>query len=251
VTAALEARRVPVAEAVPLGRLGYDLSAPAVLLHTVVSADAWVVLARHGTLRADPAQVDDHLRPAFDWIRRQARRRLPGARGRYPLWAWARIPRSDLVTFLSRCARWDPGCVFVTARVPRERVLLSLFDDWHAVLGGVPAFPDGVDADVVEAWFDRLSATVPDWMLPGRCWTAWPPELRAELEQSWLRVFDVEAAPRRAWVQATVEELVAADVVDAVVPVAGRGVPAVAGMTFEDYGPVRAGADRVATAARR
>ena len=245
-----EARRVAVGEAVPLGRPAYDLAAPDILLHTVVSADAWAVLRRHGVLRADPARVDDDFRAAFDWIRAEARRRLPAAAGRYPLWAWARMPRADLVTFVSRCARWEPGSVFLTARVPRERVLLSLFDDWHAVLNGVPAFPDDVDAGTVDDWFDRLSKAVPGWMLPGRGWTGWPAELRGELERSWARIFAVDAAPRRAWVQATVEEIFAADVLDAVVPVAvaRRRPPAVEGMAYEDYRAVRAGAGRVRAA---
>jgi len=135
-------------------------------------------------------------------------------------------------------------------RVPRERVLLSLFDDWHAVLNGVPAFPDDVDAGTVDDWFDRLSKAVPGWMLPGRGWTGWPAELRGELERSWARIFAVDAAPRRAWVQATVEEIFAADVLDAVVPVAvaRRRPPAVEGMAYEDYRAVRAGAGRVRAA---
>jgi hypothetical protein len=249
--ATLEARRAPAREALPFGPVGYDLTAPELLLHTLVSADAWDVLVRHRVLRADPARIDDHFRASFDWIRKQAHRRLPTAVGRYPLWAWARIPRADLLTFVARCARWDPGSVFVTVRVPRERVLLSLFDEWHAVLNGVPAFPDDMAADVVDAWFDRLSASVPDWMLPGRSWSEWPAQLRAELEQSWMRIFDVDTAPNRAWVQATVEELFANDVVDAVVPVGRRGVPAVEGILFGEYGAVRAHTDYVEAARGR
>jgi hypothetical protein len=50
------------------------------------------------------------------------------------IWLWARIRRQELVELCGLA----PGRVLLTCRVPRERVLLSHFGDWHAVLNRHP-----------------------------------------------------------------------------------------------------------------
>ena len=159
------------------------------------------------------------------------RRRVAGARGRYPLWFWAKIRRRDLLAHVRHAARLTPGTVLVTCRVPRARCLLSNYDDWHSVLNGglciswTGAEPAaGPDLDAYELRLDEAYATVAARLAAvGLGWDApvekWPADVRSDLETSWELIFDIGRYQRGSYWQATVEELYAADVTAAVRPV--------------------------------
>ena len=53
--------------------------------------------------------------------------RLP-TKGNAAVWFWAQIRRQELVEL----SKESPEEVLLTCRVPRERVLLSQFGDWHS-----------------------------------------------------------------------------------------------------------------------
>lgn len=205
------------AEAVPPGRVGYDLSAPYLLLHTVQATEGLEELLATGRLVPDPANACADYTQAYAWMLRQMGQRLPTT-GEAAVWLWAKIRRGDLIDHL----RWYSGQVLLTCRIPRERVLLSHYGDWHSVLNGFPNYRDlpgesEEDADARidaerEDFYARLHAARADHGdLSG-----WPPELRAELEATWEIIFDPARYARGAYWQATVHELRAEDVVDAV-----------------------------------
>ncbi len=134
--------------------------------------------------------------------------RIPGATGRFPIWAWA-WPMPDL----RRTAHLPPGTpgVRIEFVAPRSAVLLSDFDAWHQVLNHAYLALTEAEAD---AWESRAGR--------GRFVSALSPSLQAEIEESWTRIFDLPAllaAPEwhgghaeRQFIQATIEELPVTDV---------------------------------------
>lgn len=210
-------RAAAAASAVPAGRIGYDLDADVLLLHTIQPASVVEALFSTGMLRADPALIDSPWPEAYEWMNRMMSARLP-TEGDAALWLWARIRRSELIT-LCRRARGD---VLLTCRVPRERVLLSHFMEWHGPLNSALVVPP-VRGESAEEYSTRVDRVFDDFY--GRLTAAgmarrpigeWPESLREEVERSWDAIFDVPSYPRFDSWQATVHELIVGDVVDAV-----------------------------------
>ncbi len=160
-------------------------------------------------LYADPARIPEEFRHAYDWMRAQMERRIPGYRGHYPWWGW-HSPRPDL----RRSGHLPRGTRGVRLELELEpaEVLLSDFDAWHAVLNwGYLALSE----DEEEVWYRRFEAAVPDrfrraWPLPEPWWS--------DILSSWERIFELEAlAASGYWrgeryIQATFEALRLADV---------------------------------------
>jgi hypothetical protein len=158
-------------------------------------------------LYVDPVHVSREFRHAYDWMRAQMKRRIPGYSGRYPWWGW-QSPRPDL-----RQSGHLPrgiGGVCLELELDPAEMLLSDFDAWHVVLNrSYLALSEAED----EAWYQRFEASVPDrW--------AWPlPEpWHSAILTSWERIFDLEAlAASDYWggehyIQAAFEALRLADV---------------------------------------
>ena len=111
--------------AVPPGPVGYALHAPELLLHAAVSDAAWEILRRDGRLTGPSVELVDPLfRDGYRWLRE--RMVTPCEPGRFPLWAWARIRRRDLVLN----APGEAERIWLTLRVPRQRVTLLRSDEW-------------------------------------------------------------------------------------------------------------------------
>jgi hypothetical protein len=205
------------ADAVPPGRIGYDISADQLLLHTLQSEEAFDALCSAGVLVSDPSRIDPYLVDAYAWLYRQMAARLTTA-GDGAIWLWARITRRDLV----ESCKVSIGQVLLTCRVPRERVLLSHYGDWHAVLNKFPHIP-GLPGESVEGYTTRMNRVVDDFWARLRAagaWGAgiadWPAGLRAEVEQGWEKISDVGNYGRFESWQATMHTLRAEDVVEAV-----------------------------------
>lgn len=164
-------------------------------LWMIASANLWQELKQEGQLFSDPAK--SHLKlfeRAYEWMRCQMAKRLPGFQGHSPWWAWAQWkvehPRPDL-----RARRlhggFAPGslCVRMELELPEHEVLCSDFALWHVILNDGHISLNETEAD---AW-DRLL-----------------PELqtREVLEASWERIFDLErrgADPK--WMGSTAKEV--------------------------------------------
>jgi hypothetical protein len=219
---AVTSQSVPEAEperAVPPGRVGYDLDAEWLLLHTVQTSRAFDALTTTGTLRPDPALADADFADAYEWMYRQMRKRLPTS-GDGALWLWARTRREHLVA----CSRQSRGQVLLTCRVPRPRVLLSHFDGWHSVLnrglGWVSRRLPGESEDDAFARWEKasqdLDARLENAGVRGAPVRDWPLGLRAEIERSWEYIFEHGNYGRCDVWQATVHALYADDVVQAI-----------------------------------
>ncbi|QOT19322.1 DUF3841 domain-containing protein [Paenarthrobacter sp. YJN-5] len=155
---------------------------------------------------------------AYDWLYRQMASRLTSV-GVGAVWFWAQIRRDDLIDL----CKASPGDVLLTCRVPRERVLLSHYGDWHSALNRhmlVIELPDESDDDYRARW-DLAYENVQSRILaaghgPGAEYGHWPEDLRVELERSWEFMLDPRNYGRYESWQATTHCLQAGDVVRAV-----------------------------------
>jgi hypothetical protein len=155
---------------------------------------------------------------AYGWMADQLRTRLGAADDAWPLWAWAKTTRRDLITDAGRYRRLAPGTVLVTFVVPGSRALLSGFDDWHAPLNKSPLWSldgtlDELDAEL-DRWYDQADRVAPGHRQ--RTPDEWPAVLRDEVIATWSGIFDPARWTRRTYLQTCVAELCADDVVDAV-----------------------------------
>ncbi len=203
--------------ALPAGRVGYDITAESLLLHTIQTAEAFDCLRTSGMLVPDPRLACPDFDDAYDWMCRRMAARLPTS-GDSALWLWARIRRRELV---DSCRR-SRGSVLLTCRVPRQRLLLSHFDDWHMVLNRVlyvPPLTGESDDDHWKRWEPVWDAFV------ARCEAAgvrdqplgeWPDRLRGRIERSWEAILDPANYGKYERWQATVHALHTEDVVEAV-----------------------------------
>lgn len=204
-------------DAVPKGRISYDISADRLLLHTIQTAEAFDSLLSTGVLEPDSSLSEPHFADAYGWMARQMARVLDSA-GDGAIWFWARINRSDLV----ECCRGAEGEVLLTCNVPRERVLLSHFGDWHAVLNSHPHVPDlpGESDEEYDARrervFDDFDDTVRSLGSRDLSIRHWPEDLRTEIERGWAHILEPANYGRFESWQATAHVLCAEDVIEAV-----------------------------------
>lgn len=69
-------RKAQPAAAVPRGRIGYDISAERLLLHTIQPKEVLEALLSTGVHVPDNSLVDPFHEDAYDWMRRQMAARL-------------------------------------------------------------------------------------------------------------------------------------------------------------------------------
>jgi len=210
-------RRSSPTNAVPAGRIGYDLTAEGLLLHTFQTEEAFEELLSTGRLLPDPRLPESDFSDAYDWMLRQMDQRLPTS-GDSALWFWARTTRAALV----ESCRDHRGDVLLTCRVPRERALLSHFVDWHSALNASPFVPElpGESDDDFDARWNLICDEYDDRKraagVLGEGFRDWPLDVQRDLELSWEHFLNPANFGRWDVVQATAHLLPAGDVVEAV-----------------------------------
>lgn len=201
--------------AAPL-RLHGTPTADPITLHTVQTEGAYNEL-RMGHLTGDRQHADPVFVEAYEWLTGEMNDRLPTS-GNGIVWAWARINHRELISGLRR----DRGQVLLTLRIPRNRVLLSHFGDWHMVLNrGIhtPVRP----GETIDQWWARAEPIGDDFhnhlTAAGANNTTirdWPSDLYEEAATSWRHIFNPDTWEPTAPVQATLHHLTPDDVVRAV-----------------------------------
>lgn len=114
----------------------------------------------------DRARRPDRTSP-YGWMRQRMAERMPCFSGDDPIWGWLKRPSTRPSVW-----RQSPGkaTVLVSAIVPRHRILLSDFDDWHAVLNDWHLSRTEAEDAAVEAVGGATGA---------------------QRRDSWLRIFEV------------------------------------------------------------
>ena len=204
--------------ALPPGRLPYRQHRPLALLHTIQTVEAYRELCTRGSLIGRRWQPDHDFDHAYGWMLQQFQSRVcPRAEGL--IWFWARTTRREVV----RDCRHAIGQVLVTCAVDPSRLLLSDFHDWHNVLNRVLNVPKSI-TETPEQWWARAEPMLDAFderhdrtrLLDLKPWDEWPRHVRAELEESWMAIFERGAWRRGATIQAVTSELRADEIVRAV-----------------------------------
>jgi hypothetical protein len=172
-----------------------------VTLWTVQPVETWEALQKASVLRVEPERVLKDVRWAYDWLRGELSRRIPGYEGGYPWWAhyrpWPRQRR-----------RRGVEQVCLKLAVSRERVAFHNSSAWLMVMSG---FFVALDEEEDQRMTEREDAA--GYPLPAN--------LASAFEESWRRMFDLEALSRSelCWklgdIHANFEELRLEDVVEA------------------------------------
>lgn len=170
------------------------MNASSIRLWTIQPSAVWEQIASRGTLTVDPRHAAD-LHDAYEWLRAELGRRIPGYTGCHP-W-WAHCTRPDL-----RRARHERNqgerYVLIELCLPRPHAVVFPAWAWDRIYYG--EFVSGGRREAL-TWERRMRAVVPDegtWPLP----EPW----RSELEASWQRLFHPDL-PVRGWPQRRVAPL--------------------------------------------
>ncbi len=180
-------------------------------LWMIVAEPAVRALERQGGLVADGRRTPPDFRRAYRWMATQMAARVgpPPRPGAFPLWAWAQWlgPRQRKPDMRASGLRPDGTDSFrLTLELPDAQVLLSDFEDWHAVLNGWYLGQSEAESDAFDA---ELAAAAVPWGWP--C----PEPFYSRVLASWLRAFDLDRTgrdPARQGIQATFWRLAAPQV---------------------------------------
>lgn len=184
-------------------------------LWTIQPPHVWHTLREQGTLLVDPnhAEFAEHIddyRAAYDWMRQQMARRIPGYAGHYPWWAYEHF--LDLRFYRWHTRPYGKRLIRLELAVPREQVLLSTYGEWHCVLnrGYLPASLVWEDYErELDTWEEEAARHGVNVHGHAPFVEPWETQLQA----SWERVFEVEERRPKQTIQATFERLELGDVV--------------------------------------
>lgn len=130
---------------------------------------------------------DEHFMFAYHWMAEQMRKRIgePPIDGiEYPLWAWYQYdsakknkpPRSPLDVKEGISA-------YIEIEIPDNKVLLSCFSNWHAVLNQC-ALSNWKSIDKKTDSLDKKAGRSLDF-------NEYPENIKKEIEDSWEAIFDL------------------------------------------------------------
>jgi hypothetical protein len=152
-------------------------------IYSVQAAGAIDSLNKTGVLRCTPEVLERHSnyagasvsdpwkRRAYDWMAEQLRLQTGGGSQTYPVWAWVKKP-----SMTGKERRLCRGKFLITAIVPRCRLLISDYGQWHNCLNGGPVTISEQEFD----HFDQLEKTCGEatWI--------------SLMQSTWHRIFDFE-----------------------------------------------------------
>ena len=151
-------------------------------LWTIQKAEVLEILERDGIYRTNTAACHNpDLSEAYDWLNTYLEKKDIKPEGvDYPIWAWFRHDRKEKKPDLRKAAYAAPGtkCVCIELEIPDNKVLLSDYDAWHAVLNKwwIDDSTNEEEWDKNHDWFDTLSFE----------------ERKVLMEKSWEKIFDIE-----------------------------------------------------------
>jgi len=181
------------------------------VLWTIQRPPAWREMQMTGYIRGSAERVPPEWIHAYDWMRGQMTRRIgpPPEPDGQPVWCWRwyngqRAAKPDL-RFSGHLGKGEKG-VRIEFECEPGALLLSDFEDWHAVLNrsylaASPADDNAFDAELKARGLDYGSSLA-------------DPEIAGRIRRSWNRVFalnrhvpDWKPPPGERFVQACLWEV--------------------------------------------
>lgn len=165
-----------------------------VKLWTIQSMSAWDSLQSNGYLTPTFNEECIDWKSAYLWMIENMKKRigLPESEDKFPIWAWyqyqdSKKRRPDL----RRIGHLSKGVKGVRIEFVKdeEEIVLSDFILWHIPL--VHKFYIGQDEQEMSDYKDKLKRD----KLSNLEYDQYPNDIKQEIENSWLRVFDMDFAP--------------------------------------------------------
>ena len=139
------------------------MTTPETFYYTVQAKSAWEIALEKGGLYGNQAFCDADFLAAYEWMVQQMALRLPQFGGGYPVWVWPTRPIWRDGSFGK-----PQALVLIEAKLTQDRVLLSDFQSWHAVLNKFPILAHQDEKIEMQASWERIFdfeflENSPDW----------------------------------------------------------------------------------------
>lgn len=162
-------------------------------LWSIQRIEAYQALLSSGVLRASPSHIDPFYFPAYAWMSTQLENKVARPEDCapvYPVWAWLQYKsQQNPKPKLGDPALLPPGSkgVLIEFQANPEAYLASDFQKWHAVLNKDYLPLNRQEQLDFEAWAKGLPAAQAQRLV------------KARVERSWTRIFDVDAPASDCW----------------------------------------------------
>ena len=143
--------------------------------------EVYEIIQKTGTFICDKEKADNvDFLESYDWLNAYLEKKDPKPKNvEYPIWAWYRFNSMEKKPDLrhSCYGRRGEKMVCIELEIPDEKVLLSDFDNWHAVLNKWWLDDSNCEEewDANHDWFDSLPFEEQD----------------AIMKKSWEKIFDI------------------------------------------------------------
>lgn len=163
-------------------RIPYLGSGPTIELWTRMTPEFYEVLLRDGVIRGSEEHVWEEFVEPYKWMIEQMKERIPGFTGGHPIWAWVRERDCDWQGMRHQ----QQDRVVIHWRAPRDQVLLSDFDGWHAAINFYLLARSAAEDDAWDEELKRRSIRLNF----ARNYADLPTDIQQRLEASWQLMFD-------------------------------------------------------------
>lgn len=170
---------------------------------SIRTLDELDILLSGQPLRTDPDKVDKDFKRAYQWISKQLANKVTPPPGvEYPIWLWRywegkHRAKPDLRA--GGHVQKGSKAVRIELEIPSDKVLLSDFNSWHAVLNNHHLS----HTDAEYEYYEQYEAQEKDENL-----------LRKSKETTWLKIFSIEDLPDDWAVQGATWEILPEHIVN-------------------------------------
>ncbi|PNK59571.1 DUF3841 domain-containing protein [Psychrobacter sp. FDAARGOS_221] len=172
-------------------------------LWSIRTLDELDILLSGQPLRTDPDKVDKDRKQAYRWIAKQLANKVSPPQGvEYPIWVWRYWEgKHRAKPDLRAGGHVQRGCkaVRIELDISSDKVLLSDFDSWHAVLNNHHLS----HTDAEYEYYEQYEAQEKDANL-----------LKKSKEATWLKIFSIEDLPDDWAVQGVTWEILPEHIVN-------------------------------------
>jgi len=157
-------------------------------LWSIINQEQYDYIQKNGYLHSDGSKIWPDFKSPYKWLIGQMIKKIdpPPKNVTYPIWAWAQWEgesrkKPDIRTLRHSCGN---GTFYrIELEIPKERIVLSNFIDWHHVLNSsYLAF-----SEIEDDKFDNRLMTK---NLEYGNWDNYPNDIQNVITESWERIFD-------------------------------------------------------------
>lgn len=124
------------------------------IVYTVQTEEAWKEFKRKGYIEGNKEMIDPEWLYSYDWMVREAKRRVSHYEGEYPVWVWETHDYPDRNG--TAWGRKNEKMVILTLDVPAEWILWSEISYWCCAMTDGSIYNHQKDRPNLEEWFSFM-----------------------------------------------------------------------------------------------